>query len=39
MPGTMTIPEIAERFGVSVETVRDRYVHQPDFPAPYLGIV
>ena len=31
------IPTIARLLGASVRTVRDRYVHAPDFPAPTIA--
>ena len=30
----MNIPAIALLFGVSPKTVRERWAHRPDFPAP-----
>lgn len=33
----LKIPDIARLCGVSVRTVRDRWIHQPDFPAPTLA--
>lgn len=30
----LTIEDIAQRLGASVRTVRDRWVHKPDFPLP-----
>ncbi len=37
MTDLLTIPEIARLCRVSVRTVRDRWIHQPDFPAPTLA--
>lgn len=34
MTDLMTIEDIAAMFRVDVRTVRERWVHQPDFPAP-----
>lgn len=31
---TITITQIAQLLGVSERTVRDRWVHDPDFPPP-----
>lgn len=33
---TMTVDDIARQLGASVRTVRDRWVHDPSFPAPAL---
>ena len=37
MTDTMTIEDIAQQLGASVRTVRDRWVHAPDFPKPALA--
>ena len=33
----LTTADIAERFGVDVRTVRERWVHQPGFPPPIFA--
>ena len=36
MTETLTIEGIATTLGVSVKHVRERLVHRPGFPAPYI---
>lgn len=37
LDGLLTIPDIAAALKVSVEHVRDRIVHEPDFPPPVIN--